>query len=697
MSRQKSRGNRNKKAPERREKPKRFVQRMKVRLLLLVLIIMGAMVWVGYTVYAINHNKGEKYKKNVLSQQRYDSLEIPYRRGDIIDRNGTYLATSRKVYNVVLEPKHICADEEAKETTVNALITYFKITKEEVDKALNDTNSLYKVILKKQPYEDVQAFQEYQNTQAGKKVRGVWFEEEYQRYYPLGNLACHVLGFTAAGNVGQGGVEGEYNSMLNGVNGRRYGYLNSDMSMETTTIEPINGNNIVTTIDSNIQNIIQNKINDFMTETGAKNVSVIAMKPANAEILALYNSNSYDPNKPYDLEALKYQFEGTDEERMAEIEAQDDDARLESLNKLWRNYVINDTFEPGSTFKTFTVAAALEENVLKGDETFLCDGGEQVANYYIHCHNHKGHGTVTIAGAMAKSCNDALMQIGKKLGRETFSQYQTVFGFGLKTNVDLPGEAYTKNLVYDSETLNEVELACCSFGQGLNVSMIQLATAFCSVVNGGNYYQPHVVKQIVDGNGSVVKNVDGVLLRKTISEATSEKLKDFLFDVVEIGTAATRGHIDGYRIGGKTGTAEKLPRGNGKYILSFICAVPIEAPELVLYVTVDEPNIEDPSHSGIATVLSKNILEELLPYMNIFQSNQGTVDAENAEEPEAVTPVFEGAAPEATGAGTDEGAQGAIGADNDTEEETTEETETETEEETEAETEEDNRGNDDTE
>lgn len=638
--------NRSRQVHKKKRGKKVFLNRMRIKLLVMMLIIIAAFTYVGYRVFEISHGKGEQYEKIVLAQQRYDSLEIPYRRGDILDCNGTYLATSKKVYNLILEPKFINKEAEKRQATINAICTYFDITADALEEMLSDSTSLYKVALKKQEYETVAAFNDFLETDAGSDVVGVWFEEEFERYYPLGNLACHVLGFTASGNVGQAGIESEYNEELNGTNGRYYGYLTSDLSMETTTIPAENGYNIVSTIDANIQNIIENKVDAYMAETGAKRVSVLAMDPNNGEILALYNSNSFDPNEPYGTDALRYQFTGSEEEITAAIEAQNDEDRLNSLNQVWRNHVINDTFEPGSTFKTFTIAAALEENVLNGSETFTCDGGEQVADYYIKCHKREGHGQITVAQSMAKSCNDALMEIGRRLNRDLFAEYQTVFGFGLKTNVDLPGEAYTKDLIYDREGLNEVELACSSFGQGLNVSMIQLGAAFCSVVNGGNYYQPHVVKQIVDADGSVIENVDGTLLRKTISAATSEKLKNYLFEVVETGTAATRGHIDGYTIGGKTGTAEKLPRGNEKYILSFICAVPIESPQLVLYVTVDEPNVADPSRSGMATIISKSILEELLPYMDIFQSNTQVVDDADKEQPENPTSIFEGNAPE---------------------------------------------------
>ena len=626
-----------------KRKKKVLLNRMKIKLALIFLIFLAFFAFMIYRITKINFEDGAKYEKRVLAQQRYDSISIPYRRGDILDCNGTELATSEKVYNLVLEPKNINADEEKRIATINALTQYFSLTQEAVEAMLEDSTSLYKVALKKLTYDEVTPFNDFLETEDGENVVGVWFEEEYKRYYPNGKLASHLLGFlSTTGNVGQGGIEGYYNDALNGTEGREYGYLKDDLTLERTVKPAINGYNIVTTIDANIQNIVENKVDAFMTETGAERVSVIVQDPNDGSILALYNSNYFNPNDPYNTDSIRYQFDGTEEEITAQIAALDDEQLYNALNQVWRNYAISDTFEPGSTFKPFTIAAALEEDVISDDETFVCDGFEVVADRTIHCHKLAGHGMVTIAEAMAYSCNDALMQVGAKLGRTTFAKYQTVFGFGLKTNIDLPGEAYTANLIYTEEGLNPVELATSSFGQSLSVSMIQLSTAFCSLINGGDYYEPRVVQQIVDNDGNVIENYDGTVLRKTVSQETSDKIKDYLFQVVEIGTAAKTGKIEGYTIGGKTGTAEKLPRGTGKYIISFVGFAPVEKPEVLVYVTVDEPHMEDPSHSGIATIIAKDIMEELLPYMNIFQSNQEEDQplTENAE-PEATVPIYE--------------------------------------------------------
>lgn len=631
-------------------KPKKkiFLNRMKVKLawvfIILVLLFVGLMV----RIYYINATKGAAYEKRVLSQQQYDSLTIPYRRGDILDRNGTQLATSEKVYNLIVEPKNVTAEADTKIATIAAITTCFDITAQDLETYLTDEKSLYKVVLKKLSYDEVQVFKNYLKTDAGKDVDGVWFEEEYKRSYPNGTLACHVLGFTVSGNVGQGGIECYYNSELNGINGREYGYLNDDLSLERTVKSPVNGNNVVSTIDINIQRIVEEEAQKFESDPGAENVSVVVMDPNKGEVLAMYNTHGYDPNNAYDTSALYYQFD-TDEDgnTLSEeqvnsiIENLSDEDKVNALNVVWRNFCVSDAFEPGSTFKPFTVCGALEEDVIQENSTFWCDGFQEFPGpKKIKCHKISGHGELDVQGALMQSCNDALMQIGEMEGPEIFDRYQEVFGFGLKTNIDLPGEANTKSLIFHADTLKPVELATSSFGQGLNVSMIQLITAFSSVINGGDYYQPHVVKQIVDENGSVVSNYEGTVLRKTISQETSDFVKEALFQVVENGTAQAA-RIEGYTIGGKTGTAEKLPRGNGKYIVSFIGFAPVEKPQVVVYVIIDEPHVDKSEVSGKATIICHDIMARLFPYMNIYQSNGEEVDVADPNAEEVATPIFE--------------------------------------------------------
>ncbi|MGN0438948.1 MAG: peptidoglycan D,D-transpeptidase FtsI family protein [Lachnospiraceae bacterium] len=662
-------------------KKKKFLPRMQFKFLIVVGIFLILLVCLIIRIIWIDKKDGARYEKIVLSQQSYDSIEIPYRRGDILDRNGTQLATSEKVYNLIIEPKNILQSKEVKQATISALTKYFDISKEELNDALKENDSLYKKMLKRLTYEQVEPFNKFVASEDGSNVKGVWFEEEYQRYYPYNDLACHAIGFTVSGNVGQGGIEGYYSEQLNGVNGREYGYLTEDMSIERTTKEPINGYNIISTIDTNIQKNVEDVIGQFMEETGARNVSCLVMDPNTGEILSMANSNKFNLNKPYedsviasmfdsnninyllsdaavkdyfkipkgeetlseDKQALKAVLESPDLSAADKMKNIPEDFRLICLNRQWRNFIISDGFEPGSTYKTFTIAGAVEENVLTGPETFYCEGVKQVEDYPIHCHNHQGHGMVTIEQALMQSCNVALMDIAAAEGRSVFSKYQEVFGFGKTTGIDLAGEA--SGLVYEEENLNPVELATSSFGQGLTVTMIQNAAAFCSVINGGDYYEPHVVKQIVDENGGIINNIEPTILRKTVSEETSAFMRDTLFKVVDSGTGQ-KVKVEGYTIGGKTGTAEKLPRGNGKYLLSFIGFAPVDNPEVVVYVTVDEPDVEDQSATGYGTILAHSIFERILPYMNVYQTNDALTQGDPNIGDETITPIFEGEAPQ---------------------------------------------------
>lgn len=662
------------------KKRKRFLARMQTKLFVIVFLFTVFFLFlIGRMIY-INAKDGKKYEKTVLAQQSYDSIEIPYRRGDILDRNGTQLATSEKVYNLILEPKNVLQSDEIKDATIEALIKYFDLTEADINKALEDKTSLYKKMLKKLTYDQVSPFNEFLATKEAKNVKGVWFEDEYERYYPYGSLACHALGFTVSGNVGQGGIEGYYSEELNGINGREYGYLTEDMNLERTTKEPVNGYNVVSTIDANAQTIVEKKISAFMKETGARNVSALVMDPNSGEVLAMANSNSYDLNEPYEDSAIQYLFEEknidyllddttvkayfkTDEESelseekaalkavlenrsissSEKLSSLTEDFRLLCLNKAWRNYIISDNFEPGSTYKTFTISGALEDSIIAEDESYFCGGNLVVEDYTINCHNHSGHGKVTVEQALMQSCNVALMEIAKKEQRTVFAKYQDVFGFGKTTHVDLTGEA--AGAVYDEDGLNPVELATSSFGQGLTVTMIQLGTAFCSVINGGNYYEPHLVKQIVDENGGIINNIEPTVLRKTISSETSEFMRQALFKVVDSGTAQ-KAKVEGYTIGGKTGTAEKIPRNHGKYLLSFIGFAPVENPQVVVYVTVDEPNVEDQASSGLGTIIAQSIFEELLPYMNIYQTETEESKGDPNVGDQTATPLYEGTVPE---------------------------------------------------
>ena len=615
--------------PEKRVKKKRvrILKRMQRKLLISFLIICALFVGLIGRLMFIEYSSGERYEKIVLSQQEYDSTTIPFQRGNIVDSKGTVLATSVDVYNVILDCKVLNAnDATVIASTVEAVAECFpEIGREAVEEELEDNpDSQYSVLAKKVSYEEMSKFTDLQEERRedddpDNNITGVWFEKEYKRVYPYGSMAAATLGFTTSGNVGVVGLENQYNSVLNGVNGRSYGYLNNDSDLERTVIEAQNGNTLVTTLDANIQSIVEQEILNFNQQytnengLGSKNTAVLVMDPDTGGILAMAQYPGFDLNNPWDLSAY-YTLE--------ELTAMSEQDQLNILNQLWKNYAVTNTYEPGSTAKPFTVAGGLESGALKGDETFVCDGGEQIAGYNVRCVNRNGHGLETIQDALVNSCNDALMQMSYLFGPVTFSQFQSLIGFGQRTWIDLPGETSTASLIYDEKALEStINLATNSFGQNFNVTMVQMASAFCSLVNGGKLYQPHLVERITDDAGNTVQEIEPVLRKQTISKEVSDQMKQYLRAVVTDGSASAAG-VDGYDVGGKTGTAQKFDtetgqRAKGKYLVSFIGYAPQEHPEVLVYVIVDEPNVEDQAHSSYALGIAHNILQQILPYMNI--------------------------------------------------------------------------------
>lgn len=590
---------------------------MKKKLVMLFGAIILAFVFLIGWITVINATKGEKYTKVVLDQQQYNNHTIPFKRGDIIDRNGTKLATSERVYNVIIDAEILTSKKKYMNPALNALKKCFNLKKNTVRKQVKkNPNSRYLIVKTGVSYEDAQKFTKIsEDTEKHPNVQGVWLEEDYERKYPYNTLASDVIGFTTNGDVGSNGIEASYNSILNGTDGREYGYVDENSGFERTVKEPANGSTVVSTIDLQVQSIVEQHILAFNEEhkdeetegEGSKSTGVIVMNPQNGEILAEASYPNYDLNNPRDL--TRYYSKDT-------IKSMSSDEKLEKLNELWKNFCVSDTYEPGSTFKPFTISAGLETGILKGDETYVCNGVMHVGDHDIHCSNRKGHGTETLKEALENSCNVALMQIGAKIGTEEFSRYQKLFGFGEYTGIDLPGEGETSGLLYTPEKMDAASLATNAFGQNFNVTMTQMAASFCSLINGGNYYEPHVVKQIQDENGNVTENKDPVLVKKTISQETSEIIKDYMLGVVEEGTGATAA-VEGYAVGGKTGTAEKLPRGNGKYLVSFIGYAPQENPQVMVYVVIDEPNVEYQANSGYATQLASQIMTDIFPYLGI--------------------------------------------------------------------------------
>ena len=505
-----------------RKKQKRRIKVKKQMLLHLFFVV--ALIFIGFGIvignlirYQIKDT--ESYKKKVLSQQKYSSITLNYRRGDIMDRKGSYLATSTKVYNLILEPKNIISGEKYrygkekktyKDITVDALYKYFSFSSGQVEKILEEEpESYFYVAFQKLAYKEVSDYLDYVKTEEGECVIGVVLQENYERSYPNKTAACQLVGYTSSGNVGNWGIEQQYNDILNGTEGRKYSYMTDAGTVETELQEAKDGYSVVSTIDLNIQNIVDKQIAQFMQSVGAKNVSVLVMDPNNAEVLAMGNSKVYDLNDPYNTEALKQIY--TEEE----INAMSDEEQLKAFNDIWRNVIISDTYEPGSTFKPFTMSAALEEGVVHDGDKYYCEGMLKVGDYDIKCHNIDG--MTTIEQAIVKSCNVSMMQINAKLGAKQFTKYQSIFGFGQYTNIDLPGEATAESLIYSADKIGPTDLATNSFGQGFNCTMIQLCTGFCSLINGGNYYEPHVVKEIRNSDGGIVNTKEKVLMKKTES------------------------------------------------------------------------------------------------------------------------------------------------------------------------------------
>lgn len=619
-------------AAKKRRKPwLKFPKRMQKKLIVMFSAIAVLLTGLIGRLMYIEYTSGDKYEKIVLSQQEYDSQTIPYQRGDIVDSKGTALATSIAVYNVILDCSVMTSKDEYIEPTIQALASCF----EDLDSntlygyAKDQKDSRYIVLKKKASYEEIQPFVEMQEAvdEKGKKVnpdiKGVWFEKEYQREYPYGALGSSIVGFTASGNVGVNGLEQYYNETLNGVDGREYGYLNTDNNFEKTIKAAKNGNTVVSTIDSHIQSVVEQKIADFNEtytgnfredEPGASHVGVLIMNPNNGDVLAMANYPNYDLSNPRDLSAYYTQ---------EEIDAMDEDAQMDALNQLWQNFCTTYTYEPGSTAKPFTVAAGLETGKVSTGDSFYCDGYEHVGGHDIHCVNRSGHGMETLEQTLMNSCNDAMMQISYRLGSDIFTKYQQIFGFGQRTGIDLPGEARTDSLIYTADNMGPVDLATNAFGQNFNTTMIQLATAYCSLVNGGSLYQPYVVKRITDESGNTISEVTPTLLRETVSKSTSDALKQYMYSTVTGGTAVTA-KVDGYSMGGKTGTAQKAGRDGVNYLVSFIGFAPVEDPQLVIYCVVDEPNVAEQFHSTYAQNIVREILEEVLPYMNIYRDEDTT-------------------------------------------------------------------------
>ena len=676
----------------------KFTIGMKKKLVVLFVLVLLAFVGLGVRLIFITKNNGEEYEKQVLSQQQYDSTTLPFRRGEILDANGTVLAYSEKVYNVILDAKLLLRDEKYVDPTVKALVKEFKLDAGDIRTYLSEhPTSQYYILAKKLSYDEIKNFQDMITPGMDgydANIQGIWFEPSYIRKYPNGSLACDIIGFTSSDNNGMYGLEEYYNNTLSGTTGREYGYLDEDSNLERTTIPATDGDSIVTTIDGNLQNIVEKHLkefndqyaNNFREGNGANNVGCIMMDVHTGDILAMASYPGFDLNNPRDTANLigmpavdekgnKVKGESVfdsgvyiTEEMISEFS---DEELYQNYNALWKNFCISDTYEPGSVAKPFTVATGLESGSITGNEVYNCNGKLDVGGWEIKCHNTYGDGQVSVARGIEISCNVAMMYVAQATGISTFTKFQKDFGFGLKTNIDLAGEARTEGLTYSAANMTPTDLATNSFGQGFNVDMIEMITSFCSLINGGYYYEPHVVKRIVSSSGATIKNIEPRVLRQTVSQSTSDKIIEYCNQVVAgaEGTGKTA-RPAGYMIGGKTGTAQTLPRGNRQYVVSFMGYAPADNPDIAIYVVVDRCNVRYQDDAKFATRIVRAVLTEALPYLN-YPMTEELSEKEQAELAELREQMVTTAEPVVEGEETEELSQ----------EEATEE-ETQTEEET---------------
>lgn len=550
--------------------------------------------------------------------QQLQDTEISAKRGDIYDRNMEVLATSATAYTVYITPQDIKDDDTAK-LLAKGLSELLDVEYDKVYSATKKTTYYEKIKTKVD-----QALANKVRTFISENKLGaiVGLDEGSKRYYPNDNLASTILGFVGADNQGLNGLESYYDDMLKGVPGRVIAAKNAtgaDMPFSyEKVVDAQTGNSLVLTIDSYIQYVAEKYLEEAVSQYSCNERGcVIVMDPKTGEIYAMATKPDYNPNTPftiYDAKTAEAIEELTGDERTKAIS--------DAQQKQWRNKAICDTYEPGSVFKIVTGSAAYEESKISKNSTFNCSGKINIAGTTYNCHKHSGHGHQNLAGAFQNSCNPAFIQIGQMLGTELFFKYFQAYGLTEKTGIDLPGEASTVAGVsyHDISTMSIVDLASESFGQGFNVTPIQLATAVCASVNGGYLVKPHVVKKVVDSEGNTVKKIEKTVKRQVISAETSKAICSFLEGVVTEGSGKNS-YVAGYRVGGKTGTSQKLAQSNAdgvkRLVASFCGVAPCDEAQLVCLVVLDEPNAPVVYGGTLAAPVAGKIFADVLPYLGV--------------------------------------------------------------------------------
>lgn len=540
--------------------------------------------------------------KSEYYMQKADELHqrerrIKAKRGRILDRNGEILAANEVVCTVSVIHSQI----EDEDKVIKVLAGELDMDVEEVTKKVKKVSSME--YIKTNVAKDIgDAIREYD-------LPGVKIDEDYKRVYPYNELASKVLGFTGADNQGILGLEAKYDTYLSGTNGQILtlsdaGGIEIKGSREDRIL-PVDGQDLYTTLDVNIQKYATQLAWETMVKKEAKQVSIIVMRPDNGEILAMANVPEYNLNSPYELN-----YEPDEED------AQKD--KMDLLNNMWRNFCINDTYEPGSIFKTVTATAALETGVVGLNDSFTCSGATVVSDRRIRCHKTTGHGTQDFTHTVYNSCNPAFVEWGRKVGTDNMYLYMGKLGLLAKTGIDLSGEAGT--IIHKQENVGAVELATMSFGQSFQITPVHMLRAVSAIVNGGRLVTPHFGLYTGSSDGSVVNEFAYSTQDEAISSQTSETMKKILEGVVSEG-GGTKAYIDGYSIGGKTATSQKLPRGSGKYISSFIGFAPADNPQVIAMCLIDEPT--GVYYGGtIAAPVVKTLYENILPYIGIERSVQ---------------------------------------------------------------------------
>ncbi len=535
--------------------------------------------------------QSEKYQAK--ADELHDrEREIKAPRGEIVDRNGVVIATNKTVCTVSV----IYSQVTDKEKVIEVLSRELDMSEEKIRK------SVEKISVREKIKSNVEK-------EVGDRIRnynldGVKVDEDYKRYYPYDTMASKVLGFTGADNQGIVGLEVEYEEYLEGTKGKILTFTDAKgvelPELAEGRVEGIVGNTLHTSLDVNIQKYAEQAANKALEKKQAKYVSIIVMNPKNGEIYAMVNVPEFNLNTPFEL---NYETDVS----------KDSDEYQKLLNKMWRNQCINDTYEPGSTFKIVTATAGLETKAVDVNSVFSCPGFKIVEDRRIRCHKTTGHGTENFVQATMNSCNPVFIEVGLRIGAERYFDYMKRLGLLRKTGVDLSGEAGT--IIHKIENVGLVELATMSFGQSFQITPLQLLTAASAVINGGNLVTPHFGMYAADSDNNVVKTFDYNVSESVINKETSETMKYILEQVVAEG-GGKKGQVEGYRIGGKTATSQKLPRGSGKYIASFIGFAPADDPEVIAMCIIDEP-VGIYYGGTIAAPVIQELYENILPYLNI--------------------------------------------------------------------------------